>query len=354
MWMMCNFLNLRGKLRSLGALIILVIGAEADLKAGPFDEDAPVAVPGVGKEGGAKTWRDSEFRSILEAADYAMPGEPQAQFLNDVVKKTPSKDGLGGFYDLLFLASVRSNSPGEAVAPRPGHSDTIFRRWGVDVLRTTGMMSLAWTWVEDDIRFRVEVRTSTSEAESEPHLARIADAMHAAPRPGRIPVSDGDSWKTAVGMGAAGAAAVAAAAKLLASIFNRGNGRKKSVKDKKNETGETVGYVLQLSTEEIDLSSGVPAPLTVTAWAVDSKGGYRPAPRASITVTPSGVAARYVSVKPDRGNGNLACQVATSGGAGTPTEAEGSLNVSVSAPGGKGAVAQVKLVCARSVTMEFF
>ena len=162
------------------------------------------------------------------------------------------------------------------------------------------------------------------------------------------------NWMTAVGAGAAGAAAVAAAAKVIASIFNRGSGRKKNTKDQKNDADEAIGYVLQVSTEEVDLSSGVPQSLTVTAWAVDTKGGYRPAPRASIEITPSGTASSAVNVNPSSGVGTLNCKIGMGQGGGFSAGGDAALEVTVSAPGGGSGNARVRLTCAAQPVMEFF
>ena len=332
-----NAMNFCTAFRMFCFMGVLLVCAQGNLSAGPFDEDSPTAMQGAAG-GDGKTWRDSEFHAILDAANRAMPGEPQTQFHTAVVKKAPSKDGLGGFYDLMFLASVKRNQPGNNIQPRPGHSDRIFRRWGLDVLRTTGMMDLAWTWVEDGIRFRVEVRTVTDEEESEPLLARIADAMHAAPRPNGAAVTP-VNWQVIIG----GIGAVAVAAAGLAS-----RARRKPPTQEKEEQKEpkTAGYILQLSHNRLALRAGKPAQLLVAVWRVDSMGQYTLAADARISlITPRGVA-----VLPAEGLGRVACRIEQQN-----PDIDGDQRLTIEAQaGGESYASEVTLTLEAEYQVEFF
>jgi hypothetical protein len=332
-----NAMNVCAPIRMFGFVGVFLVCAQGNLNAGPFDADAPVIVQGAAS-GGGRTWRDSEFHDILDAANRAMPGEPQPQFHTDVAKKAPSIDGMGGFYDLLFLASVRRNRPGEDIQPRPGHSDRFFRRWGIDVLRSTGMMDLTWTWVEDGIRFHVEVRTVTDETESEPLLARIADAMHAAPRPNGAAVTP-VTWQIIIG--GIGALAVAAA-----GLATRARRKPPTQAKEEQKEPETAGYILQLSHNRLALRAGKPAQLQVAVWRVDSMGQYTLAADARIRL----IAPRGVAVLPAEGLGRVASRIEQQN-----PDIDGDQRLTIEArAGGESYGSEVILTLAAEYQVEFF
>ena len=205
--------------------------------------------------------------------------------------------------------------------------------------------STVWTkpedaaWVENTyaeakaLRAGLRFRTEGTPATKTPAATTSADATE--------PPSDSLPWQVVVGIGAAGAAAIAGAAKVIAGKLN----------GKKPDTSSApVGYVLQLGTSSLQLQNGQAQSLKIEVWAVDAKGGYRRAPNAAIEVTPAGSLAHCVSVTPREGKGALACEVLQSG-----TEPmEGELQITARAPGAKAVSSTVHVACTGEVVMEFF
>lgn len=146
-----------------------------------------------------------------------------------------------------------------------------------------------------------------------------------ADRAGRKPAG-GLPWKTA----GAGAAAVAAAAAALAGAVASGRGKKKKL-----DPHEHVGYVLELSTQRIELTSANSHTLSVRVWKVLASGAVEPADDATVTLRPP----PGVQVSPASGGSPLEAAVWQDG------EVDGGARLTVEAKAAKGATrAAVDLV----------
>ncbi len=124
------------------------------------------------------------------------------------------------------------------------------------------------------------------------------DSSQAPPAPESPEDADGFPWELAVGGGTLGAAALAAAARLIA----RKAAQKPSTPDK------PAGYILQLSANHLKPTLAAPAALKIDVWRVDAQAGYAPAPEAEINVQVSPTGAGVV-VTPDVGHGSMLCSV---------------------------------------------
>lgn len=148
-------------------------------------------------------------------------------------------------------------------------------------------------------------------------------------------------WQVVVGIGAAGAAAIAGAAKLITGKLNG---------KKPDSSSVPVGYVLQLSSSSLQLQNGLDQSLKIEVWAVGAKGDYRRASNAVIDVAPTGSLVRSVSIMPQEGTGSLTCKVKQIGS----EPAEGELTITARAPGAKEVSSTVHVACTGDVVMEFF
>lgn len=103
----------------------------------------------------------------------------------------------------------------------------------------------------------------------------------------------------------AAAALAAAAAAVAAAYWLR---RRKSGDTSTDAPEGAVGYVLQLSSANFTLAPGDTAALSVTVWAVDSKGATSLAPGAAITISaPDGV-----NASPASGSSRMVAQLSAS------------------------------------------
>jgi len=141
-------------------------------------------------------------------------------------------------------------------------------------------------------------------------------------------------WETA----GAAAGAVAAAAAAVAGAAASGRGKKKKLDPK-----EHVGYVLELSTEHLDLSSAYSAGFSARVWKVLASGAVEPADDATVTLRPP----PGVGVAPTSGPSPLEAAVWQTGDV-APGAALG-----VAARASKGATsAQVSLTGEQESTLE--
>ncbi len=144
-------------------------------------------------------------------------------------------------------------------------------------------------------------------------------------------------WKTVGG----GAAAVAAAATAMAGALARTSQGKRTRRDPKRP----IGYVLQLSSQQLRLSAQQSAPLDVAVWQVMPDGRASPAEDARITLSPP----EGASVRPADGAGRVSAVVWQTGAmvAGGET-----LTVTASSAAGGGARATVALTPAEETRLE--
>jgi hypothetical protein len=118
----------------------------------------------------------------------------------------------------------------------------------------------------------------------------------------------GGGWVVVVGglavMGAAAAGFTGLAA--AAAVLVR-RAKKKRLEDgdpQVLEDDEIVGYILQLSTDEIMLKGNQVQPVAIDCWQVTADGGYKAAPEASIQIQPP-PASSGINVWPLSGQGSL-------------------------------------------------
>ncbi len=121
------------------------------------------------------------------------------------------------------------------------------------------------------------------------------------------PPDDGVPWTTVVG----GTAAVAAAAATLVARAKKNKKIGKEEGDKPDDPEETVGYVLQLSAERVEVSPEEQAILQITAWRVDSTGAYQEAGEVTLEIqVPSDSGLTLV---PLTGQGRMECRISQTG-----------------------------------------
>ena len=149
------------------------------------------------------------------------------------------------------------------------------------------------------------------------------------PGNGGVPIPADMPWKTMVGVGAAAVVAIGALAKAMAakaaksaaakvaaatasakSVDKRAEGEKEKEPDDPNRT---VGYILQLSANELSLTAGTPASLSVTVWAAKADGSHAMASDAQIRLTPS-VNLAGLRIEPSNGVGRLQSTIVWIGG----------------------------------------
>jgi hypothetical protein len=142
-------------LLAVGGVLILTMGISLSSAAqGPFG-DSPANVEGSSTSGGSPP--SPKAQDILDAAQAAMPGEPQEGWAaGTVASKMPDPENPGSYYDMLFVAWVESDVSGleSQMAQADGDKQTVFTRWGsVQVLRSaTGQMNdLAWRWADEGL-----------------------------------------------------------------------------------------------------------------------------------------------------------------------------------------------------------
>jgi hypothetical protein len=114
-------------------------------------------------------------------------------------------------------------------------------------------------------------------------------------------------WAVVIGGGAAvGAAATAMIKKAL------------SQKNKKGNEDGPAGYILQLSSERLQVGEESPASLQVTAYRVNKTGGYAPAPevKLQISATPDSC----LKITPDHGQSQMSVVISMEGKSGGTSE----------------------------------
>jgi hypothetical protein len=120
--------------------------------------------------------------------------------------------------------------------------------------------------------------------------------------------SSGAGWVVVIGgLAVMGAAAVgfiglAAAAAVLVSRAKKKRFEEGHQQDLQED--EIVGYILQLSTDEIRLKFNEIQSVAIECWQVTADGSYKPAPDASIQIQPP-PASSFIKVWPLSGQGNL-------------------------------------------------
>jgi hypothetical protein len=135
------------------------------------------------------------------------------------------------------------------------------------------------------------------------------------------PVAAGAPWTSVVGGGPSGLLKVAAAAAALAAaaLAALGGGLVASrlLRRPGNSRPATVGYVLQLDRDHLEVAPEGSAVLLATPWRVLADGSHVPAPEARLHLAlPAG--ARGWVVSPASGSGGLACTVGVHGPQPTP------------------------------------
>ncbi len=114
----------------------------------------------------------------------------------------------------------------------------------------------------------------------------------------------GNSWVTVVGALGAGGVAVAAAARALAARAKKKPKTDKGKKKKREDEEKAVGYILQISSDRLVVSEAQPAILEATVWEVDSRGGTKRAPGASLAIEQP-ANSNFLHVAPRRAQGSL-------------------------------------------------
>jgi hypothetical protein len=122
--------------------------------------------------------------------------------------------------------------------------------------------------------------------------------------------SDDDSsssdWVVVIGgmavLGTVGFAGLAAAAAVLVNRAKKKRLEKGDQQDLPED--EVVGYILQLSTDEIKLKVNEVQPVAIDCFQVAADGSYKPAPHASIQIQPP-PASSFIKVWPLSGQGSL-------------------------------------------------
>ncbi|MBX9723237.1 MAG: hypothetical protein K2X81_17675 [Candidatus Obscuribacterales bacterium] len=150
-------------------------------------------------------------------------------------------------------------------------------------------------------------------------------------------------WTQATGKGPAGLLAVAAAAAALAVVW------KAKQKNGKEQKDNTAGYVLQVSESALSLARGQSATLEITAWKVDSKGGYTAAPEAEIRIAPA-VQNAGIVIQPASGHGKMTCEVSLNSDSGKIDES----TLQITAVAGKSRFSSNVKVSIQNYELEFF
>lgn len=273
--------------------------------------------------------------NAVQMEDSTLDGRRTFRF-NAVIRRPPQqKQFRGGPYTEPGFYQIDDNSVVFGIykkGPPQGEVEIIIR----DTC-TTWLKPEEAAWVENAYAeakaLRAGLRFRTEGTQAAPPASVNSPATE--PHSGSLP------WQVVVGIGAAGAIAIAGAAKIIAGTLS----------EKMPDTSSApVGYVLQVCTSSLQLQIGQAQSLKIEVWAVDAKGGYRRAPTASIEVKPMGSLARYVSIRPSQGTGALTCEVLQTG-----TEPmEGELQITAHAPGAKAVSSSVHVACTGEVVMEFF
>lgn len=187
-------------------------------------------------------------------------------------------------------------------------------------------------------------------------MAQAADAFISTFRFGQSAAGSADEgipWEIVIGAGAIAAILTTIARKLRKksnAAHNKPPAPSHTKKQAKKEADEPVGYILQLSHDRLTLQPDQPAPFTATAWRVDAKGGYHPAPEAQLRITVPPTMAEVVRVAPAEAKGQLACQITLV----QEVSLEATpLTVTAQAPKG-GTTAQVLVEAEPMYVIEFF
>ena len=143
-----------------------------------------------------------------------------------------------------------------------------------------------------------------------------APSTSGAPSKDGVPNKEGLPWQTVVGLGAAAVLAIGALAKVMAAKAAAAKALAAKAADnkvEKEEPNRAVGYILQLSTNQLTLKTGAPAALAVTVWAVQPDGSHSLAADAQIQLTPS-INLAGLRIEPSSGAGRLQSTIWWGGG----------------------------------------
>ena len=216
--------------------------------------------------------------------------------------------------DLVFTVSEDSQSQ----ATVDGYPATLMRRVvetynpGENITNNT-LVKVYWVDLGGQgVAIDVILNTSSGHHVTLAQMEREADAFIAtfrfprsAPPPtiAPTPPQDGDfPWEVVIG-GLAALGLAAAARALVTRAKARPKPKSEPEKEKKEQ--ETVGYILQLSHNRLEMRTGEAAQLEAAVWRVDSKGQYTLASDAQIRLLPPpGIAAL-----PAQGQGRVTCRI---------------------------------------------
>ncbi|MCB1226751.1 MAG: hypothetical protein KDK99_13130, partial [Verrucomicrobiales bacterium] len=175
------------------------------------------------------------------------------------------------------------------------------------------------------------------------HLPDVPDG-------GVIATGDPGTWQTAVGTGAAGAATVAAAAKILATMVRnrpKTKNRKDDEDEEEEDEDEVIGHVLQIGTQHVTLHPGEAAMIEVKVHEVTRKGSYRAARKSKVRLSAPGWSGA-LQIDPAEGGATMNAEVTLVDKA--PAET-GQLLVEASTPLGNHS-AVIQLTAAPEPTLE--
>lgn len=172
------------------------------------------------------------------------------------------------FWYVKYRVTTQSGITGTVVEDGRGYVEEYYTNLddGTSLLVTVGAATNPQYWGEQD-RLEAEAK----------HVFSLLQLDFGGGDDGAAPVEGGLPWETA----GAGAAAVAAAAAAIAGAAASGRGKKKKL-----DPNDHVGYVLELSTRHIDLSSAYSAEFSARAWKVLASGRVEPADDATLTLQP--------------------------------------------------------------------
>jgi hypothetical protein len=192
--------------------------------------------------------------------------------------------------------------------------------------------SIAWIWTYP--RYVITV-SCWWEGDVRQDVRPIAEAIHRgfvedglagesgnsrAPNKEGVPDTEGTPWKLVVGLGAGAALAIGALAKAMAAkaaaaktIAATAARKSAGNNEKKEDPDRAVGYILQLSTNQLTLKTGAPAALAVTVWAAKADGSHSLAADAQIQLTPS-INLVGLRIEPSSGTGRLQSTILWGGG----------------------------------------
>jgi hypothetical protein len=166
-----------------------------------------------------------------------------------------------------------------------------------------------------------------------------------------VPTDDsGIPWQVIFGGGGLAISGGVLATAIVNIFKKRDKSKSKTGKsdEQEQDPDEVVGYILQLSSDAVMLTSGQPASVNATVWQVTANGATAQASDAAIQVDMPGAAASFLQVTPTSGQGQIAC---TFSQAGEPGQDEVLVTFNASAAQG-GTSAQVRVTMAVILTAE--